>query len=892
MEIHEDDLVHYGIIRRSGRYPWGSGGNIDNQRNPSFNDYVNDLKRQGLSESEIAKGMGMSIAQMRARSSIEKNRQRAADIAMAERLKAKGMSNVAIGERMGKNESTVRSLLAPGAKDKADILTTTANMLRDEVDSKGFIDVGTGNELNVDPGTGRLGVSSTRFATAVAMLREEGYAYHTVKVPQIGTGLDTTVKVLAPPGTTQREIFLNRDKIQLIGSFSEDGGRSYTKFQPPISVDPKRIAIKYKEDGGTDADGVVFVRPGVKDLSLGGSPYAQVRIQVSDSHYIKGMALYKDDLPDGVDLVVNTNKPKGTPMLGPKDHSVLKPLKDDPDLPFGSVISRQIGDNMGTPKAKVTSAMNIVNEQGSWEKWNKSLSSQMLSKQSPALVKSQLDMTYERRKANYDEILSLTNPVVRKRLLEDFADGTDSASVHLKAAALPRQATHVILPIANIKKTEIYAPNYQNGTKVVLIRHPHGGPFEIPELVVNNRNAEGRKLLGNSRDAVGIHSSVASWLSGADFDGDTVLVIPNDQGRVKTKRPLKDLEGFDPQSAYPGYPGMKRMKNTQTEMGKISNLITDMSLHQASDHELARAVKHSMVVIDAEKHNLNYKQSAIDNGIKDLKQKYQGSGGASTLISRAKSRVDVPERKPRTRAKGGPIDEATGRLMYEPTGRVNTKTGKLRTQRSKKLAEAIDAHALSSGTPVERMYADHSNRLKALANQARLSAIRTPMPKQSPSARKTYASEVASLNAKLRVAERNAPLERMAQRIANATVKAKRDANPDIEPESLKKIKFQALAEARNRTGAGKDRIRITPQEWEAIQAGAISASKLNSILSNADMDVVRELATPPKLKLMTPAKTSRARAMLEQGYTRAEVAAQLGVSLSTLDLATVEGQT
>lgn len=888
MEIKEEDLIHYGILRRSGRYPWGSGG-TQNQRNMQFLDYVDDLKSKGLTESEIAQGVGITTTQLRAARSIAKNQQRAADIAMAQRLKEKGMSNVAIGERMGKNESTVRSLLAPGAKDNADILTNTANMLRDEVDSKGFIDVGTGNELFVDLGTGSTGISSTRLATAVAMLREEGYAYHTVKVPQIGTGLDTTVKVLAPPGTTQREVFLNRDKIQLIGSFSEDGGRSYTKIQDPISVSPKRIQVKYKQDGGDEADGVVYVRPGVKDLSLGSSPYAQVRIKVGDSHYIKGMAMYKDDLPDGVDLLFHTNKDKGTPLMGEKDNSVLKPLKDDPDLPFGSMISRQIGDNMGTPKAKVTSAMNIVNEQGDWEKWNKSLSSQMLSKQSPALVKSQLDMTYSSRKAQYDEIMSLTNPVVRKKMLEDFADGADSAAVHLKAAALPRQATHVILPLAKIKKTEIYAPNYDNGDKVVLIRHPHGGPFEIPELVVNNRNAEGRKLLGNSRDAVGIHHSVASWLSGADFDGDTVLVIPNNQGRVRTKKPLADLEGFDPQTAYKGYPGMKRMKNTQTEMGKISNLITDMSLRGASDAELARAVKHSMVVIDAEKHNLNYKQSEADNGIKDLKAKYQPRGGASTLISQAKSRKDVPERKPRSRAEGGPIDLETGERRFTPTHRINPRTGKPFTQRSTKLGEAKDAHELSSGTAVERMYANHSNKLKALANQARLSAVRTPAPKQSPSAKKTYAQQVTSLNAKLAVAIKNRPLERRAQLIANATVKAKRDANPDLEPETIKKIKYQALADARNRTGAGKERIRITPDEWEAIQSGAISASKLKEILDNADMDLVRELATPKTTKLMSPTKTARARFMLDQGYTRAEVARALGVSLSTLDLATVE---
>jgi DNA-binding CsgD family transcriptional regulator len=886
VEIKEEDLVHYGILRRSGRYPWGSGG-TQNTRNKQFLDYVDGLKSQGLSESEIARGMGITTSELRANRSIARNQQRQADIAMAQRLHDKGYSNVAIGQRMGKNESTVRSLLAPGAKDKADVLQSTADMLRAQVDSKGFIDVGTGAEGFVDLGTGQTGVSSTRLKTAVDMLRAEGYAYHTVKVTQIGTGLETTVKVLAPPGTTQKDVFLNRDKIAFIQSFSENGGRSYTDVQSPLSINPSRLQVKFKEDGGDQADGVVFVRPGVKDVSLGGAKYAQVRIKVGDGHYIKGMAVYKDDLPDGVDLQFHTNKSRDTPVFGDKDNTVLKNIKDDPDLPFGTIV-RQIGDNMGTPKARVTSAMNVVYDEGNWGEWNRTLSSQMLSKQSPALVKSQLDMTYESRKAQFDEIMGMTNPVVRKRLLEDFADGTDSAAVHLKAAALPRQGTHVILPLGKIDPTHVYAPNYENGTTVVLIRHPHGGPFEIPELKVNNRNAEGRNLLGNSRDAIGIHHSVAKRLSGADFDGDTVLVIPNNEGRVRTRPALKELEGFDPQRSYPGYAGMKRMTNTQTEMGKISNLITDMSLKGASSSEIARAVKHSMVVIDAEKHGLNYKLSYNDNGIKQLKDKYQ-QGGASTIISRAKSRLDVPDRKPRSAGKGGPIDRETGARVFEPTGRTNFRTGRPITIRSTKLGEARDAHTLSSGTPVERMYANHSNNLKALANRARLASVRTPTPKQSPSARKTYADEVASLDAKLRIAIRNRPLERQAQLIANATVRAKRDANPHMEPETLKKVKFQALAEARVRTGAGKQRINITDAEWAAIQANAISASKLNDILTNADTDRVRELAAPKSSKLMTSAKTSRAKSMLASGYTRAEVARALGVSLTTLDEATVD---
>ena len=202
----------------------------------------------------------------------------------------------------------------------------------------------------------------------------------------------------------------------------------------------------------------------------------------------------------------------------------------------------------------------------------------------------------------------------------------------------------------------MYAPNYKNGEKVALIRYPHGGTFEIPILTVNNKQSTAKRMLDNALDAIGINSKVAERLSGADFDGDTVMVIPTG-GKVKVTStpPLKGLEGFDPKLEYGGKKEgtFKPMKNTQTEMGKISNLITDMTLKGATQDELARAVRHSMVVIDAEKHKLDYKQSEQDNGISALKKKYQGTvdengryhEGAATLISRAKSETSVLKRK-------------------------------------------------------------------------------------------------------------------------------------------------------------------------------------------------------------------------------------------------------
>ncbi len=906
----EDYLAHYGTPRHSGRYPWGSGGDDSGTpRNPSFVDLVTELRKQGLKDTEIAEGLAIgsldrtgkfvpSTTQLRAKYTIAKNEEQLAKITMAQSLKDKGLSNGAIATKMHlAGESSVRALLAPGAKDRVDVLTGTSNMLKRHVDEKGLLDIGSGNE-------NYLGISKEKLGAAVAILKEQGYVVHTVPVQQIGTGKDTRIKVLAPPGTTWGDVRRNQDKIQSITEFSEDGGRTFNKTKAPLTVNPNRIVVKYKEDGGDKADGVIYVRPDVPDLSLGGKRYGQVRVKVGEDHFLKGMAMYRDDLPDGVDLVFNTKKSDTGNKL-----DAMKPLKRDkdtgeldPDLPFGSVI-RQILDKPGDPKANVISAMNLVNEEGDWSTWSKNLSSQMLSKQSPALAKAQLAITFDRRQKDFDEIQSLTNPTVKKKLLEEFAASTDSAAVHLKAASLPRQATHVILPLSSISPTQIYAPGYDNGERVVLIRFPHGGTFEIPELTVNNKHAEGRKLLGtDSVDVVGIHHKVAERLSGADFDGDTVLVIPNNLGKIKTSPALEGLKNFDVMKyKIPDDSPIPKIKpeRKQQEMGNISNLITDMTIQGASHEQLARAVRHSMVVIDAEKHSLNYKQSAIDNGIRQLKQEYQtstrgvGRGGASTLISRKKAYDVVPEVRARKASEGGPFDRETGRRVFVPSGRTRTTTTGERIPRTSKvnrLDATDDAFTLSSGTPMEKNYASHSNALKALANQARLASLKAPPIEYSKSANRTYAKEVATLTAKLALAERNAPRERQAQLIAQATLKAKRAAHPEMEPDTIKKVKFQALEEARNRVGAGKKKIEVTQEEWNAIQAGAITNSRLSKILTHADMDVVRKYATPRRKVAITPSMTARAESLLAAGYTRAEVARDLGVSISTLDTA-VKGE-
>jgi hypothetical protein len=883
-------IKHIGTKRHSGRYPWGSGGN-PKQRGSNFLDYIKTLLGRGFSETEIAIGMGMTTTELRAQRSIAKNEKRAADAAMAYRLKEKGYSNVAIGERMGGiNESSVRSLLDPVLKDRAASTAATASVLKDAIDNKKYIDVGVGIEQH-------MGITNNKLRTAVAMLKEQGYEVYELQERQVSTGKFTTLKIMAAPGTSWAEVRSNRDQISMVDDYSEDGGRSFLGLEPVRSISGDRIMIRYADAGGSDKDGVIQLRQGVEDLDLGNASYAQVRVGVDGKYYMKGMAMYANDIPPGYDVVYNTNKQKGTPTT-----EIYKPMKDDPDNPFGTTLrQKHYIDANGN---KQLSALNIVGsvpgsgEEGAWSKWNKNLSSQILSKQTSALAKQQLGLTVKLREEELNEILSLTNPSVKKAMLQAYADGADAASVHLKAAALPRQASQVLLPFNSVKESEVYAPNFRNGEPVVLIRHPHGGLFEIPTLIVNNRNAEAKGLIGSAKDAVGINPKVANLMSGADFDGDAVVVIPNKQRLIKTSKPLVGLKNFDPQIAYPRYEGMKKISVPvkDMEMGKISNLITDMTIKGASPTEIVRAVRHSMVVIDAEKHGLNYTQSAIDNGIGKLKEKYQGrpTAGASTLISKSSSEIRVAMRKEGItvvdaktgRKKRMYVDPTTGKKLYRDTGEtyVNER-GKVikRTTKTKRMKEVDDAYELSSGTSMESIYASHANKLKALANTARRADLRTEVIPRSASARITFKPEVDSLNAKLALAFRNKPLERKAQLMANNWITAKKYANPHMEDAELKKVKYQALEEARTRYGAKKQDIKITDREWDAIQAGAISPTQLKSILTNTDTKKLKTRAMPRIATVMTPTKMTRARTMAASGYMPSEIADALGVAVSTI---------
>lgn len=898
-EVNDEFLEHYGIKRRSGRYPWGSGED-PYQHSGDFLSRVEQYKKQGLKDNEIAKAMGMTSTTYRAMTGIANDERRSLLVDRAKSLRADGLSLNEIAKEMGyKNDSSVRALLNVDSEIRMNQAKNAADLIRKSIEEKGMIDVGKGVDI-------QLGISKEKLDQALLMLEIEGYPVYGGRVEQAtNPGKKTTIKVICPKGTEHKDIF-SYDIHSIDDYVSYDKGETFKpSFAYPKSMDSKRLAIRYAEDGGIKKDGIIEIRRGVPDLSLGESHYAQVRILVDGKKYIKGMAIYSDDLPDGVDVMFNTNKRKDVPKL-----EVLKDIKtDDPMNPFGSTIKEHGGQHYYKDKngKEQLSLINKTREEGDWLKWSNTLSSQFLSKQPLKLAKKQLDLAKEDKQMQFEDIMALNNPTVKRKLLLDFADECDSAAVKLRGAALPRQKYHVIIPVTTLKDNEVYAPNYKNGEKVCLVRYPHGGTFEIPELVVNNKHKDARKILGTTTtDAIGINSHVAERLSGADFDGDTVMVIPQGKGvKIKTTPPLKGLEGFDPKLQY----GTKKVGNdyynergekiktmskklTQTEMGKVSNLITDMTLKNATEDELARAVRHSMVVIDAEKHKLDYRSSAKDNAIEELKKKYQ-EGGASTIISRAKGTTSVDKRQ------GSPtIDPETGKLkwkttddLYYETTKVNKRTGEVTTTTKKRQQKITnmdyveDAYELVSkaNTPMERYYAEYANSMKRLANEARKASLNVGKVQRSSTAAKTYATEVKSLDEKLMKAESNKPRERMAQIQTTLEVNAKIQANPDMDKSAIKKAKQQALSRHREALGARREPVEVSEKEWEAIQAGAISDNKLTRILKNADMDVIKQYATPKTYTTITPAKANKIKALKASGYTTAEIAERLGVSTSTV---------
>ena len=379
--------MHYGKPRRSGRYPWGSGED-PYQHGVDFISRIEELKKQGWTETpeNIKKEFGLTTTQYRTEKALAKDERRSLDVARAKSLKADGHNTTEIGRLMGKNESTIRSLLDENSEARMNQAKKTADFLRERIKEKGMIDVGTGVERE-------LNISKEKLEQALYILEREGYPVYKGGIPQAtNPGQQTNQKVICPPGTQHKELY-NYDKVHSVTDYiTRDGGDTYEKkFHYPSSMDSKRLKIRYNEDGGVEKDGIIELRRGVDDLSLGESRYSQVRILVDNTHYLKGMAVYSDNMPDGVDVIFNTNKKRGTAMT-----DVLKKIKDDPDNPFGSAIKDvEQGGQYWYDDKNGKRKLGLINkraDEGDWDDWKDALPSQFLGKQSLTMAKKQLDI--------------------------------------------------------------------------------------------------------------------------------------------------------------------------------------------------------------------------------------------------------------------------------------------------------------------------------------------------------------------------------------------------------------------------------------------------------------------------------------------------------------------
>lgn len=929
-------LEHVGVAhdenppgRGSGRYAYGSGENRYQRLGKDFYNQYLDLKKSGMKEKDIAKELGCydakgnpSTGVLRDMRAVAKNNTRKEEVRRAHELRDQGYTLQQIADELGKpNESSVRSLLNGSSETNMLRAEKTAEELKRVLEERGkFIDIGTGVEAELSMAM-NMNISETRLSEALYLLKQEGYVVENVLMPQVTNlnGQKTTIRVLAPPGTDIRELRDYSNIVPYTDYISHDNGDTIKKaVEYPASLDPKRLMIRYAEDGGVDKDGVIELRRGVQDLDLKGSHYCQTRIMVNGTHYLKGMAVYGDNFPPGIDVIFNTNKTKDVPVMGPKDNSVLKPIKDDPENPFGSLIKDKdrggqydyIDKETGEKKLGL---INKTRDEGEWNEWSDSAPSQFISKQPKALIDRQLNLTIADKNAELDDIMTVTNPTLRKKFLLDFAGKCDSTAEDLKAAKLPGQKYRVILPLTTIKDSEIYAPNLKDGTMVALVRFPHAGPHEIPILRVNNNNQEGdRVITKNSLDAVGITKKTADILSGADFDGDTVLVIPmSDRVRINSRAhdiAFKELRDFDPQHDYAARPGMAVLTedNKQREMGIISNLITDMYTRGADDKDLIAATKHSMVVIDAVKHNLDYKRSEQENHIKELKAKYQKHsyddkfGGASTIISQAGSDARVTKRQGQAR-----IDKKTGEISYrraDDAVYINKKGQRVeKTTTVSKMEKAFlsggNAFDLVSdiNNPVEVAYAKFANTMHDIAKKARYTAVNTQGVTYSKSAYLAFKDDVDNLLEQVRKAELNRPRERAAQTLANAKrqidIERWKEAHPGYSnteyknymKEYKKKVATKSLTNSRATVGAARSEIILTDRQWQAINLNAINQTNLNKIFKYANMDDVRARALPRNDQSLSTAKLAKMKAMRASGYSNAEIAESLDVSVSTV---------
>ena len=968
MDNFEVELYHEGRAhdenppsRGSGRYGWGTGENpyqreafgvpmikelykqgYDDKgivkvfRDLGYDDLEIDekLQRYGKKDGDIARALGIDSYKLRAKRSIRSNELEVENTEEAWKLHEEGWKNPKIAAKLGVTEGTIRNYLKNHLAQKENKLFRVADGLQEMVDKKRYLDVGPGGEDG-------FGTTASNFKTAVALLEERGYHRYPLHLNRIGANTDNqlTMQILCPPDVTYKDMRDHMDEIKSVKDYVIEDGLPKSNqlgLRYPVSVDSNRIEVKFADQGGSDRDGVIQLKRGVEDLGLGSSMYAQVRIAVDGTHYLKGMAVYADpdQFPPGKDIIFNTNKKSGTPIMldDPDAKQVFKHLEDDPDNPFKAAIKVKDGkvvgqwDYTGKDGKEHQSPINVVNFEDNWSEWKKSSPTQFLVNQDPSLIKQQLKIAYDSKVAQFNDIKNYTNPAIKKHLLKEFASECDTAAIELRGAPFLGQQQFAILPVPSLEPNEIYAPMYEEGSKVVSIRYPHQGLIEVVEYTVTHKNKEAKSFMLNAKDAVGIHPNAAKQMSGADYDGDSVVIIPtvSADGKVindiRKDKAIQELMDFDPNSfeRKEGDTFKRISKSYQNRMmGVATNLLQDMKTIGAPREDIIDGVKFCYVIIDSWKHDLNWKAAEKQFRIKELKSRYQGNidpvtgeekNGASTLITRAKSPIYQPKYNELWQP-----DKNTGEILYKSTpqmkktwhydeelGRSVVDGEVPKQEKVPMMATVKDARELMSGpdhigTPKERLYAKYANDMKALANEVRREMVNTPTLEMNREAKEEYADEVASLKQKLRGIKENAPKERLATVIYNNIVKTKRnelmEKNPNMSKQErnkeMKKVKRLAAVYSRQAVNAKKPKIDITDREWEAMQSGAVSQGTILDVLLNSDSEKIKQRAMPKNQEYIKDSDILRIKAFLAKPESSrpsyAEIAAIIGCSPSTV---------
>ena len=93
-------IAHYGVKRRSGRYPWGSGER-PYQSSSDFLARVEQLQSEGMTEKDLMDYFNITSTDLRRQIRVAKHERRELEAARAKSLRDDGLSLDAIAKKMG-----------------------------------------------------------------------------------------------------------------------------------------------------------------------------------------------------------------------------------------------------------------------------------------------------------------------------------------------------------------------------------------------------------------------------------------------------------------------------------------------------------------------------------------------------------------------------------------------------------------------------------------------------------------------------------------------------------------------------------------------------------------------------------------------------------------------